>query len=162
MKKNRKEEKAMNKNIIIIIETIIILILLFVLIISKSDIGTNIGNNKLIGTYYYEKENRTIRIEENNKCMFQKEDQECTYKVDNEVINLHITWYMVEAQGDLTLIEHYNSLEQCNEALKTKDAYKTAINPKCKEQNISTFNYEARIVDEGILLNNTWLYKKIS
>lgn len=158
----------MKKNIIIAIETITIIILIVILLNNGSnekeakEEPIEDPNKAVIGIYHNEQDNQTIRLEENNLCVFLQEHFFCSYSVENNIIKLHITYFVVDADNieNLTLIKSYKTMSECNEDLTKEKAYKNLKNIRCKEQELN-MDREARIVNNGLLVSDK-IYTKIA
>lgn len=143
----------MKKNIIIAVETIIIVILIVILLSNSNSTGTKETpkedpNKALIGIYYNEQDRQTIRLEENNICMFVDENRECSYSVENDIIKIHTTFYTIEASNP-SIVKLYKSMKECEEDLKTNHAYSNLQNAKCVETELAKQDSEARIINNG-------------
>lgn len=158
----------MKKNIIIAVETLIIVILVVLLLNNRTTTGTKETpkedpNKAVIGIYHNAQDKQTIRLEENNKCMYIEDHLFCSYSVENDIIKIHTTYFIVEADNmeKLTLVKAYKTMDECNEDLTKEKAYKDLINIRCKEQDLAKQDHEARIVNNGLLVNNK-VFNKIA
>ncbi len=163
----------MNKQAKVIIGVLSVIIIILLGIIIKQSNNNNSNSDKpqvnneevkkLIGIYHNNNWNNnevSLELKSDMTCKYPQTNRGCKWELKDNSVILHLDAYkiVIDNANDSNALywkDTIYSLELCESMIK--ESTKELINPRCEE---TTDDYEAKIINSGLLLSNK-IFNKI-